>query len=427
MVRTALLYFAAMAALFSAAFGIDASSCEPGTFFNGKSCQLCPKGTYQYRKGQTGCIPCPPGTYLLFKGAPGRDICLPCQAGTFSKIKGATSSATCKRCPKGKSSVAYSSKCISCPKGFMMDVCTSDSYVENGVCLSCFRAFCGTSEPKLKCVKCLENEFAPKRNSPSCKTCPLFARSNPGSSKCTTCPRKGGCQGCGLFTVWDPKDIDIDFVAGDPVRSDGCGPCDAGFVGNKEFNATRCVRCPTGTFRKEDDYGPCSPCDSGDDCVMCGVQQRYNKKKKRCNPCPPNQISKGGRATKCKPCPSGSESTRNGCVCKDGWGRNTDGDCQLCHPGSEGFSHFSHQFCSQCFDGYFAPKAGTKNEGCRPCPSGKISSNNRAKCVACPKGLRASGSKCVSKLTNCALDEVRVNVFDSDANFEAFECNRKKE
>lgn len=416
-----LLVITALASLLSLALGMDASSCVPGTFFNGKKCKLCPKGTYQYRKGKTSCTPCPPGTYFPFKGGPGRDVCLPCPAGTFSKATGAKSSKTCKRCRKGLSSAPYSSKCISCPPGTNVDVCAFFQSVVNGVCKDCIKDQCFQNEPKPKCVECPALFFAPKRNSKQCGLCPLNSESPARARKCNKCPRKG-CQGCRNYDVYDPSFVDDTvFDIGDIERSSGCRPCPAGQVGNKELGAARCVSCPAGTFKKDDESGPCTPCDSGD-CVVCNKQQRYNPNKKICEACPPKQESAGGQATKCTRCPKGSIGTREGCLCQPGWGPNGKGGCRICPPGTQGPDYFFFADCAPCREGSFAPKAGTLFDKCRECPTGKLSSEDRTKCVSCPKGLNKLEQRCVSPITNCAPGEVRENEFIEFGEFEDFFC-----
>lgn len=428
-----LLQVSAVVSLLSLTMGIDASSCKPGTFFNGTSCERCPRGTFQYRKGKTNCNPCPKGTYGPFEGAAGRDLCQPCPAGTFSKAKGAISAATCKQCPKGKSSVPYSSSCISCPKGKMMNVCNSIfQLVTNGVCQDCFKFFCSTYAPRLQCVDCPPLYFGPKRNSRQCGLCPLNSVSSSLSSKCSKCPRRG-CKGCRSFQVFDPNFVvDDTFEGGDIERSDGCRPCPAGFVGNKEFNATRCVRCPSGTFKGEDQSGPCQTCESdkpsissGSSCARCNKQQRLDVKKKICVQCPPSHESAGGLAKKCKPCPRGAVSTREGCQCAPGWGPAGKG-CKLCPPGTMAPDYFFYHRCTACRDGFFAPKAGTVFDACRPCPEGKVSSSDKSKCRRCPKGLIVRDAKCVSPLTNCPPDKVRLNSFAKEGKREEFLCVRKK-
>ncbi|XP_046395784.1 signal peptide, CUB and EGF-like domain-containing protein 2 [Ischnura elegans] len=51
--------------------------CAPGTFFSkeAKSCILCPKGTYQFRKGQNFCIPCPGNSSTDYAGSKRVDDC----------------------------------------------------------------------------------------------------------------------------------------------------------------------------------------------------------------------------------------------------------------------------------------------------------------------------------------------------------------
>jgi hypothetical protein len=71
----------------------DYLNCSQGTF--GKSCELCPTGTFG---NNSKCTDCPAGTYNDKRGSSILSQCLPCPFGTFSSKKG---SRFCLDCEKG--------------------------------------------------------------------------------------------------------------------------------------------------------------------------------------------------------------------------------------------------------------------------------------------------------------------------------------
>lgn len=413
--------------LFSSAV-VAQEDCLPGTFFDGSSCELCPSGTYQFKNGQTSCSPCPPGTYFPFSGGQGRDVCLPCPKNTFNDKEGATSKSACRPCPRGTASDQYSSRCLSCPPGTKVSVCGFDSFLSLGRCRSCHRFFCIENEPRPVCTVCESNYFSSARNSRKCSVCPLDSESAPRAANCRKCPRKG-CQGCNDFEVYDPISVvDDPFVSFFKIRSSGCTRCPAGFVGNREVNATRCVRCAPGTFRNDTSSGPCLPCSSdsgtnaaGSSCVVCNKQQKFNARLQKCEACPKNHKSAGGKATVCELCPLGSIGSRNGCECLPGWAPSSDGVCRICPSGSQG-PHFFERHCSTCRYMSIAPSAGTPAGGCRRCPSGTVSNQKPTECIpfSCPEGLLVGVDTCVSPSTNCAPGKTRRN-FLSDG-LETYSC-----
>lgn len=406
--------------------------CTPGTFYDGDSCKPCPSGTYQFKKGQTSCTPCPPGTYFSFVGGHGRDVCRPCPENTYQGNEGATSQSACKPCPRGTAAAPYSSHCLSCPPGSAVTVCDLESTVQSGRCRSCYRYFCWEYEPRPVCETCRKYYFASKPNSLKCDVCPTDSDSKAGSARCRKCPREG-CQGCRNFMVYDPNDVvDDPFVSFDIVRTSGCRPCPAGFVGNREVNATRCVRCAPGTFKNDTSAGSCLPCStdskkiaSGSSCSVCNQQQKFNPDSQRCEACGNNYFSAGGKGTTCMICPRGSTGSRDGCKCLPGWERASDGSCKICPPGSEG-PHFYETTCSRCSPGKIARFAGTAADGCRPCPSGAVPNQRQTRCIpfspSCPIGFFASGRECIAFATNCPKGKRRQN-FLHPGKMENFSCN----
>ncbi|CAG9330438.1 unnamed protein product [Blepharisma stoltei] len=78
--------------------------CSPGTYKSGKTCYLCPPGTYQPIYGGT-CQSCKRGTYYQYYGATSASQCYPCSEGTFNNKTGAS---YCLVCPYGSSCPAGS-------------------------------------------------------------------------------------------------------------------------------------------------------------------------------------------------------------------------------------------------------------------------------------------------------------------------------
>ena len=405
--------------LLSTSNAINRTDCIPGTLFNGTTCNPCPAGTYQYNSGRTTCTPCPPGTYYPFTGGLGRDICLPCPKNTFNRKAGGTSLSACKRCPRGTGSAPYSSHCIACPAGNQISTCEFLAPVVDGLCLECYRFMCYTVEPQPFCKICPRTYFARGPNSHKCRECPLGSNSNKGSPRCTECPG-GPCKGCRAFAVYDPSSVYNEFIDGPVLRSGGCRPCPAGFSGNREINATRCVRCAPGTFKQDGETGPCTPCAadpssiaSGSSCALCNKQQKFNPEQQICDSCPRNHESDGGKAKNCRPCARGSVGDREGCRCIPGWAPNGSGGCRICPPGTSSPRPYDPPTCQQCFEGSIAPLSGTPAGQCRSCPDGKLTNAGRTKCVACPRGLKERFERCVSPATNCPPGQTRTNVVHS--------------
>lgn len=425
------LYAAALCCLLSWAHAAR-TDCVPGTFFNGRSCEPCPSGTYQYESGQTSCNLCPPGTYYPFTNGPGVDVCISCPKNTFNDKAGAISRSSCKPCPSGQISSENSSHCLSCPAGTEVNVCPRNRYILGGLCFGCDRGIdCYGSLPEPRCWEC-PYQYASKRNSHSCTKCPMNSYTLSGSPKCNICPKQG-CQRCDEFMVYDPTTVvDQPFGYDDTERTSGCTPCPAGFVGNRYSNSVRCVRCAPGTFKKEGYIGRCERCRtdpegirSGSSCAECSRKQKFNPELQICEACPSGQISLGGKATKCKRCPRGSTPTQEGCKCLPGWEPTGPGRCRICPPGSQGPLPYRRR-CSKCFSRTIAPKAGTPGGECQICPNGTEPNRRRTRCipisVSCPAGFYLIHKTCYSHVTNCPQGQTRTNE-RSESGLEDFICS----
>ena len=78
--------------------------CSEGTYFNGTSCNLCPKGSYSVGMGNLECKLCPPGKYNDNYGSNSIRQCYPCPEGKYSNIYGAKYCIDCQAseyCPIG--------------------------------------------------------------------------------------------------------------------------------------------------------------------------------------------------------------------------------------------------------------------------------------------------------------------------------------
>lgn len=461
MMRTFLLVWVGVflqALFFSEAMRRD---CKAGTFFNGEACENCALGTYQNNTASTSCAPCPPGTYNPYRGAQGVDVCVPCQEGTFSNVSGATSKSACRKCPSGTNAPMGSISCISCPAGKFLSLCDPDpsigdfSYYDIGMCFHCFscascsgfRGECEIKRPvDLQCYNCGGSSFPDKPNSLECSSCPSGTRFNPRSSKCEACPPGteplgGRCSPCTRFTVSNSA-------------TPFCSVCPPGHTANARKGGTKCVPCPAGTFRGEDEFdgkNNCRACKPGENsfvtgatfcmpdntacapnffrspsgaCLQCTERERLDVSRKTCVACPRDHFSKGVLSTTCERCPPNSENTDDSfsgpCVCRDGWTQDDRADrvkCVKCAPGTAGMSGF----CSPCFENSVAPRAGMSE--CMLCPPGTrqpLQGQTKCEAFSCPKGTVRRDVRCIEPASNCPPDHDRV-----EDGYALFECQPK--
>lgn len=406
-------------------------SCPQGSFLDGSSCKLCPKGTYGDERNSTSCKPCPAAFFGEVQGLLGIDACRPCPPGTFSRKQGASSMKECKPCPKGTSSCPGCRTCLRCGPGKYIRATRETTFSEkkfdrDSVCESCPGDYSISKKANsLECEYC-ENGQAVINGKTACRWC------SPGSG-----PSEYGCGPCyGQF-------------------SDGnhtCNTCPAGFVPNRPKRADKCVPCPPGTTKRADAIPivveTCDTCTNGGNlnatgapfclppdtpcpekyfvnfqgaCQTCKNGEIYVAKEKKCVLCGKNMESNGSLSTKCTRCPKGKVGSLIGCICGPGQESLGGGKCYTCPSGTYLFNSIissEKPSCDSCRLLEFSKPGSTK---CSLCPPGKLPNKDRSECEVCPKGTRISpayrtaenkqdeeGARCVDLRSNCPPGEERV-------------------
>lgn len=173
--------------------------------------------------------------------------------------------------------------------------------------------------------------------------------------------------------------------------------------------------CPPGS--KVSRLSSCEPCNYGE-------FQDVPNTSRTCKKCPRTLVSTERGATKCTPCGDQEVVSDNRCVCMEGFGRDTNGNCvscvkqgkfyiessnkgQICISCKSGTApvHRCISHCGPCGSGKTVLRAGfycekcpsnTYKEGfglgpCIPCPQGSFSSpgnSYKENCIKCPPGER---------------------------------------
>ena len=199
--------------------GLSACSwCDPGQgLVDSLYCVPCQGGSYS----TSGiCTPCWKGTYSTQQGAITDAVCLGCIAGTYTFQEGLT---TCSLCPPGRVGL----HCIQCDPG------TYQPLYGMHTCISCARgeylSHAGASS-FLECLNCERGKFW--TGTSSCKDCPTYTTSPPGSLDETECmPEEGFYLGDGRRAQPCPPNHYCTIGISDPV------PCPDGLVSEQGSNA----------------------------------------------------------------------------------------------------------------------------------------------------------------------------------------------
>lgn len=411
----------------------------------------CPAGTFQNEVGKSSCKPCPAGHYSPIVGIQGIDLCRPCPAGTFSSSTGVASIDACQKCPSGTNAQRGAAKCISCPPGTAIVNCelqpsTLAPFRDfRGTCFDCFfgtlSVGCGPMSPvDPNCNVCGENFFPPFSgpNALDCENCPegtffdekaIECKDEPSNCPAGSAPRNGRCEMCTSFQFSDGS-------------IEGCRNCPAGSQGNVRAGSTRCVPCPPGTSKKDNQSSTCEPCGmqensfvtggkycfndnieecppgffkgKGGACLTCTIFERFDPEKKVCLSCPENSLSKGGVSMTCERCEEGmtTDSQYNRCVCKPGWGfvlGSNGSTCEKCAPGTANNNPIGT--CEMCETNFFTPTAGLTS--CLSCPEGMeqpmLGENKCIRKAECEDGFFERDSLgCVEEETNCPPNHRRI-------------------
>ncbi|KAJ6238969.1 insulin-like growth factor binding protein [Anaeramoeba flamelloides] len=146
------------------AFVVHIQGCSVGTSGNSLfDCNVCKKGSYNFKVDQKYCTPCKKGTrgtYGLwnkmrecesctighYQNKTGQTACELCPVGRYTDVVGAT---ICKTCQKGSyTNVTKQSACIDCNPGYYMDK-TGQSH-----CKQCSHGTIASKKGQSQCVKC---------------------------------------------------------------------------------------------------------------------------------------------------------------------------------------------------------------------------------------------------------------------------------
>lgn len=401
----------------SLALPANQSSCLGGQIHINDRCDDCPAGTYREADAANKCNMCPPGTYNPLTGVGSLSLCRLCPQDTFAPEAGAIA---CQPCPRDTAAQFGAKECKACGPGFRLrsdnrcTKCDEGTYNSKTAALECVFCENGSSprgatsandckpcpqglRPTISgCLPCIEGTFV---SSMMCKFCPRGTVAKPGATKCEKCP---------------PGTFSRRFFQRD------CLKCPPGFTSNGP-GASRCrpvgsTKCPKGSFEN-----------ANGDCDKCRQGYFVNVKTRMCERCAPGFVSNGGVRTECDPClPSQTTDEFHGaaCICPRGQWRAKSGGCKKCPPGTGGnFENvFGRDGCIKCNPGYFSDKRGSTE--CKPCPIGTIAAQEgSSKCTPCPLGSTSEpqtmpfqslgAARCVSPRTGCPLGTIPArDIFD---------------
>ncbi|WKX91989.1 hypothetical protein Q1695_010207 [Nippostrongylus brasiliensis] len=155
--------------------------CSAGQFYNDftRKCQLCPRGTYQERRGAAACVPCSSDATTTIEGAknatdcfnpcgPGEELvadeanCVPCARGTYW-VNGSFTG--CQVCPQGLTTFDTGCKdirdceVVTCPVGTHVNINRTDPINPLSTAFD------------LLCIKCEMGTYQDENNQTSCKPC----------------------------------------------------------------------------------------------------------------------------------------------------------------------------------------------------------------------------------------------------------------
>ncbi|XP_069124102.1 uncharacterized protein [Argopecten irradians] len=272
-------------------------ACDPGTFLNENTCELCPYGQYQSDPWQDDCLSCPSQTTTYKLGAALVSDCIMACAGGFEYN---TSSGQCEMCDRGfyrDNTDPTQAQCQPCPIGTI----TAIGQISNSI-LFCFMANCtvpGEYRDSIEntCRPCPRGQYQDRKWQDSCQKCPdNYTTFTEGATSTTQCRL-------------------------------ACIP------GYHEDNGT-CAPCPHGTYRQSGQW--CQNCSDNwtthsnaatdvNQCVPnCTSGQYYSEVNRECALCPPGTYQAEPYQTNCTECVPGT-TTRTG-------GATTSDSCwSLCH------------------------------------------------------------------------------------------------
>lgn len=373
--------------------------CAPGTFSDSEratSCKICPIGSITRSSGGRSCIQCPPeketfasgASFCRFKGGPcpaGFHVtplgdCVSCPVGF--RLLGDR----CVICPLGSVSPGGTvTACTLCGVGETVDfdsnecICEEGHFLLGSRCTKCppgtFRNFRLRRIQVTKCDKCEGGSFSSLPGQTECTECPVgTVAERPGNAMCKPCPP-------GLV-IGSLRQFGIPLRC--VVPSTNCPP---GFSRRKSrFGSSILCRvnsCPPNQFILRS-RGICDSCEPGERPGGTG-----------CRTCKNSQTSTGGNS-RCVRCPKGfvrsdDDATKCNCGGRFAAGREfVNGKCRTCKLGSFNDGTDDGTGIAKCK----ACPAGTRASGftrCFSCRENEFSSPGSTSCRFCPPGTASYG------------------------------------
>ena len=383
---------------------------------------LCPPNTYQDQEGQGECKSCPAGSLSSKQGARSVNDCVHC--AQLAKI----SDTQTMCCGAGQEAVTneqqpdYQICCASgqryCWVGYQymctkncstVKPCKPGQYSANGRCWDCEAGY--YCEDGVVATRCPAGSYASGKGNAKCTLCPKGTYSgNPGSTGNRECK---SAAICGTGKAYQA----CAYVANAEIGATGTVLCGTNKIPNADH--TKCVSCPTGTYRSGGNYwdDTCTgKCQEGEryvdgTCQKCR-KDYYCPNKAQEFPCPTGEYSMPG-STSCTSCAGGTYWDHNQGVCKEcpagyycvngerkectsGLSGPGASKCSVCSPGQ----YFSTQTnaCESCRAGTYSDAANATS--CTSCPKGTYSAAGASSCTPCPAGsYQANTGR--SSCTNC--------------------------
>jgi hypothetical protein len=290
-------------------------------------CEGCPGGKFQpYVSNTEECMTCVRGKFSMW----GATECTDCAAGKISSLEGAqlcstlclpgtyaqgTGNFQCEACARGKyteyqiGTVVPASGASECFTNQQFcrnnNYCNNDAVV-NSACTCCSGQFMIVSNGIRRCEMCPGGKYmdANSHQETACKTC--VAGKYPTALS---------------FTDTASAQVPVDFG----LQGHGSIEC-VGAVA-----ATKCKKCPVGTYKSKTGYYLCETCLPGHFMASTGASE--------CDKCVPGSysnsfVSDGSRCQKCSPGSSSIEGAASCYMCEEGKAASVAGSlCIECGAG----------------------------------------------------------------------------------------------
>ena len=350
------------------------------------TCTQCPNGQTMALEGAAACLKCNPG---LYQTTAGNNICTKCNPGTYTNFTGTFEN------------------CIDCPKGYYQN------FFGTGSCLPCVPGKYNNVVKQTQCLDCPVNTFSDQTVQFECQDCEIGKKSKKGGMQCLKCDAGEAATGtgdvCAPCSTGRYRHSDDDAVV--------CKPCDVGKYQDQEGQAL-CFECLPGEFNNITGKNICFKCNmntfSTDPgavaCTTCGQGEKAESGSTKCSKCDAGESGTGINGT-CRLCAKGQFRTSgdmDAARCKDcvsGQYQDQRGqaNCLNCLPGRSQPS-IGMSKCGPCEKGKLQKQAGASS--CVPVPSGKIVGFGSSSFITVPPGQFISKDCTDSTDVNCNPFEV---------------------